>query len=248
MNLLIDFGNSRCKWAGLEKETLQDSFAHGYAGNSISQKVENLAAEIPLQRCERIHAVSVLGADFDRAFAEHVFRKTAIPVTYHFSQLDAFGIRLAYANPDSYGADRYAALVAAHHAGDGAKIVVDCGTAVTIDAVEANGRHLGGLILPGVELMCSVLSENTTGIPSVDFVNAAEYLNNNTHDAVVSGSTLCLQQGLRSIIAKIEQQIASPASIYVTGGARAVLAEFSHNRLFERPDLVLEGLHIMQSN
>ena len=219
-----------------------------YAGDNVAQIVENLIAELPLQHCKQVHAVSVLGADFDREFAEQVGREAGISVAYYNSQPDAFGIRLAYANPKTYGADRYAALVAAHNSGDGAKIIVDCGTAVTIDAIESNGTHLGGLIIPGIELMCSVLSENTTGIPVVDFGDAAEFLNNNTHDAVVSGSTLCLQQGLRSIIAKIEQQLASSASIYITGGARRVLAEFSHNRLFERPDLVLEGLHIIQSN
>lgn len=248
MKLLIDLGNSRCKWAGLEKETLYKSSAQSYASNSIVQKAENLITKLPLQDCEQVHAVSVLGVDFDREFADRVFRKTAISIHYHYSQLDAFGIQLAYSNPDTYGADRYASLVAAHHSCDGAKIVVDCGTAVTIDAIESSGRHLGGLIIPGVELMCSVLSENATGIPLVDFENVAQYLNNNTHDAVVSGSTLCLQQGLRSIIANIEQQLTSPASIFITGGARDLLAEFSHNRLFERPNLVLEGLQIMQSN
>lgn len=248
MKLLIDFGNSRCKWAGLEKENLLNSNVQSYAGKDNEQKVENLIAKLPLQRCQQVHAVSVLGAEFDRKFAEYVYRETAISVTYHYSQRDAFGIQLAYKDPDTYGADRYAALVAVHHSGDDAKIVVDCGTAVTIDAIESNGRHLGGLIIPGVELMCSTLSENTTGIPSVDFGNAAEYLNTNTHDAVVSGSTLCLQLGLRSIIAEIEQLLASRTSIFITGGARAVLAEYCHDRLVERPDLVLEGLHIMQSN
>ena len=248
MKLLIDFGNSRCKWATLENGTLQSSTAEVYDGMNACTVIESLLARLPIQQNRQIHVVSVLGAEFDQEFVQQVTDHAEVEIIHHVSQREAFGIRLAYDDPASYGADRYAALVAAYHSGEGAKIVVDCGTAVTVDAINERGIHLGGLIVPGVGLMCSMLAENTTGISHPDSITGVEYLSASTHDSVVSGSTLCLRHGLHSIIAKIQQKIEQHASIYVTGGASAAIIEMENDQVIERPDLVFEGLQIMQSS
>lgn len=248
MKLLIDFGNSRCKWAQLDNGRLQSSRAQTYVGNDVREKVENIITVLPVMECEQIHVVSVLGAEFDRQFAQHVAAVSNAPVTQYESLRDAFGIRLAYTDPGSYGADRYAALVAAYHSGRGSKIIVDCGTAVTVDAIDSGGKHLGGLIMPGVELMCSMLAEKASGISETNTQISVEYLNATTHDAVVSGSTLCLRHGLHSIIATMQKKLDQNVSIFATGGARAALLELKQDQYIERPDLVLEGLQIMQSN
>lgn len=248
MKLLIDFGNSRCKWVTSENGSLQSGAAEVYDGTHTRVVIENLLARFPIRQCRQIHIVSVLGTEFDREFIQQVADHAEVKITHYVSQREAFGIRLAYDDPTTYGADRYAALVAAYHSGEGAKIVVDCGTAVTVDAINERGRHLGGLIVPGVELMCSMLAENTTGISHPDAITGVAYLNASTHDSVVSGSTLCLRHGLHSIIAKIQQNIERHASIYVTGGASAAIIEMDNDQIIERPDLVLEGLQIMQSD
>ena len=64
-----------------------------------------------------------------------------------------FGVRCAYADPARLGVDRWVAVLAAYHAAHGAACVLDAGTAVTFDAVAADGRHLGGLIFPGARQM-----------------------------------------------------------------------------------------------
>lgn len=248
MKLLIDFGNSRCKWATSENGCLQSGAAEVYDGTHTPAVIENLMARLPIQQSRQIHVVSVLGSEFDQEFVQQVAGHAEVEIIHYVSQREAFGVRLVYDDPASYGADRYAALVAAYHSGEGAKIVVDCGTAVTVDAINEQGMHLGGLIIPGVELMCSMLAENTTGISRSDAITGVEYLNTSTHDSVVSGSTLCLRHGLHSIIAKIQQKIEQHASIYVTGGASTAIIEMENDQIFERPDLVLEGLQIMQSS
>ena len=245
--MLIDFGNSCCKWAVLHNESLGSVSSTSYLSTDPSAMAASLLSDLPVQQCEQIHAVSVLGPKFDQQFADLVKREAKIVVQYHVSQRRAYGVQLAYADPGTYGADRYAALVAAHHSGSGAKIVVDCGTAVTVDAIDSVGKHLGGLIMPGVELMCSVLAATTAGIPPIATNASVQYLNANTHDSVVSGSTLCLQHGLQSIIASMQQQLDSQVSLIVTGGARALLGKFLCGQWIERPELVLEGLQIMQS-
>ena len=248
MNLLIDFGNSRFKWATSENGSLQSSAAEVYDSKQTGVVIKNLLARLPIQQSRQIHVVSVLGEEFDQEFVQHAADIADANIAYYVSQREAFGIRLAYDDPASYGADRYAALVAAYHSGKGAKIVVDCGTAVTVDAINEGGIHLGGLIVPGVELMCSMLAENTTGISHSDSTNGVEYLNASTHDSVVSGSTLCLRHGLHSIIANIQQKLGQRASVYVTGGASAAIIDMENDQIIERPDLVLEGLQIMQGS
>ena len=248
MKLLIDFGNSRCKWAQLENGKLQASHAQTYVGNHVDEMVENIITVLPVHECGQIHLVSVLGAEFNRQFSEQVAAVTEVSVTSYVSLRDAFGIRLAYDDPTSYGADRYATLVAAYHSNHGAKIIVDCGTAVTLDAIDAAGIHLGGLIMPGVDLMCSMLAEKTSGISEANRQKSVEFLNATTHDAVVSGSTLCLRHGLHSIIATMRQKLDQDVSIFATGGGRTALLNMKQDQMIERPDLVLEGLQIMQSN
>ena len=246
MKLLIDFGNSRCKWATLDNKQLQVGSAISYTDKNTSAEVEQIVASLPLQACKELHAVSVLADSFNQEFAKHLQSSANVQVTFHASQCEAFGIRLAYADPTSYGADRYAALVAAHHAGDGAKIIVDCGTAVTVDAIDDQGTHLGGLIIPGVDLMCSMLTEKTQVTATTDIRQPIEIFNATTQNAVYSGSTLCLRHGLRSIIDQIRTELAGQVSVFITGGATDTLVDKNIEQTVMRPELVLEGLEIMQ--
>lgn len=222
--------------------------AFAYSDKDATQKRDAVLAKLPLQQCSEIHAVSVLGSNFNHELTNHIVATSDIDVKFYVAQNHAFGIQLAYSDPSTYGADRYAALVAAQHAVLGAKVVVDCGTAVTIDGIDAQGIHRGGLILPAVALMCTALVENTQEISHLSTRNSVQYFNNNTQDAIFSGSTLCLRHGLPSIIAEVKKLLGSDATIFITGGAASSLIEVNDAQYNVHPDLVLEGIAIMQKN
>ncbi|HEX5314875.1 MAG TPA: type III pantothenate kinase, partial [Gammaproteobacteria bacterium] len=74
---------------------------------------------------------------------------------------EACGVRNAYAEPARLGIDRWAAMIAAYRAHGGAVLLADCGTAVTVDYVAGEGRHVGGLIAPGIGLMRKALASGT---------------------------------------------------------------------------------------
>lgn len=250
MKLLIDFGNTRCKWALTSDVDLQEVSAFQYTNDDPTSRVEEVSQNIDFTDIEQIYAVSVLGSVFEQVFAEKLKLITNSEVAFFSSQKDNYGVKLSYSNEHTYGADRYAALVGAHHRVSGDKVVLDCGTATTVDVINSSGVHAGGLIMPGVGLMVNSLANKTTGIPVNDANHAVKLLCDNTEQAVYSGCTLMLQYGLNGIIQQLAGSSSKQTSVLITGGASHLLelAAFTNVAYIDRPHLVLEGLQVMQSN
>lgn len=245
MNLLIDFGNSRCKWAYIENQQLQGLSACSYKNNNSADRVCEIIQLISFVEVKEVHAVSVLGSDFDQEFFRQVLKQFSLDTKFHISMLNGFSVELAYSDPLSYGSDRYAALVAAHHKMPGAKIIVDCGTATTIDVIDQQGHHLGGLIIPSVELMCSALVDKASGISTDKQTNSTRLFSDNTADAVYSGSALTHNYGVHAIIKEIQSEIGKHTAVLITGGGGDMIAR-TNAKFLDCPNLVLEGLAIMQ--
>ena len=245
MKLLIDFGNSRCKWASLENQSLLDANAYIYKSEDPIDRVREVVEQICFDSIREIHAVSVLGDIFDKEFSVYANKLAKSSTKFHVSQLNSFGLKLAYTNPQSYGADRYATLVATHFKTSGAKIVIDCGTATTVDVIDTSGKHWGGLIIPGIGLMCSSLANKASGITMPKQANSSKLFNDNTADAVYSGSALVLSHGVCGIVQEIMSEIDQHVTVYATGGESKMnkLADIEYE---DCPNLVLEGLRIMQ--
>lgn len=248
MKLLIDFGNSYVKWASLDQAgSMQIGAAIDHRGYSGDEKLPHIIAGLPIHLCREINAVSVLGENFNSAFSHVVLSEFSIQSKFYYSQKNAFDVELAYDDPITYGADRYAALIAAAHTEVGAKIIVDIGTAVTIDAINADNVHLGGVIFPGLESMYSALNK-ADGIGVVASQNSIKYLNKTTQSAVYSGSALCLRHGVEGIVSEISHMFDENVIVLVAGGgAESVLKENIENYVLRR-DLVLLGVEIMQRN
>ena len=236
MKLLLDFGNSRCKWALLNNAEFSDSGVISYADNE--PLLEGVRQQLPLVGISSIHLVSVLGRQLDAQIAEAL-----APYEYHFyqSKIAAHGIKLAYADAGQYGNDRYAALLAAHHTSIRDKLIIDCGTAITIDGLTAEGNHIGGLILPSYHSMLLALSKDTQGLPVVQTGSDAQLFSKSTTDAIASGSLLCLQQGLQAIIQQMKQHL-DDCEIIATGGNRKHMLAALSESYTDMPNLVLQGL------
>ena len=244
MKLLIDFGNSRFKWALLNGESLGELYFGNYEYNSPIDSIGALLQVMPLNQVEEIHAVSVLGETFNSEFVQSVSNTSNITVNFYFSQKENYGVQLSYSDPSEYGVDRYAALVAAHHLFDRNKIIIDCGTAVTVDAIDSTGKHLGGIILPGEEIMREALSENTEQVFYGDQSKISNYLNSSTSDAVNAGAVLGLKHSVWGILTEIRKTLEEP-NIIITGGNAAKLYDSSIEPYINHPTLVLEGLKTM---
>ena len=149
------------------------------------------------------------------------------------------GVTNAYAEPGRLGVDRWLALIAANAVSGGIRVVVDCGTAVTVDVLDAEGRHLGGQILPGLGLMHRCLVGNTR--VDVSFVSPAGLLGSDTEGCVASG----IHHAVAALIDRVGGHSGSDekaAAVIMTGGDAEAIAVMMNVTTEIRPHLVLEGL------
>jgi len=155
------------------------------------------------------------------------------------------GLKIRYRNPLEVGPDRIANAIGAVHLYPGRNvIVIDFGTATTIDVITGNRDYLGGIILPGMRIAMEALEKNTARLPTVEIVQPSELVGRSTVESIQSG----LYFGNRAMIRELTREIRletfggeAPAVIGTGGFARL----FVRDNLFDLllPDLVLVGLH-----
>ena len=150
-------------------------------------------------------------------------------------------------DPRSLGADRAVNAIAAHAKYAGDLIIVDFGTATTIDAVDFNGAYKGGIIAPGINLSLDALVGNTAKLPRIAIAapQSDSVIGRNTEDQMLIGIYWGYVAMIEGLIARMRAQIGRPAMVVATGGL-AVL--FDRNPgLFDvvDADLTLDGLALM---
>ena len=167
--------------------------------------------------------------------------RTTCGVTDHRSRTDQLGVKNSYREPGQLGADRWAALLAARGLTSMAACVVDCGTAVTVDALSANGEFLGGMIFPGLQLLRRSLMQGTQGV-KVSEGNVMDCLARSTADGVAAGTLFGLAGAVDRLIAEYRQTLGEAMQVFLTGGDAPVLASRLQTATTPVPDLVLKGL------
>ena len=156
------------------------------------------------------------------------------------------GLKINYRNPAEVGADRLATSVAAsQHYPNQCLIVVDMGTATTLDAISANNEYLGGVILPGMKLSMEALQSKTAKLSSVEILKPENCIGKATIESIQSGLFYGQMGMIREITQKIAQEVFNDTipKLIGTGGFSSL---FEHESLFDEiiPDLVLEGLRL----
>jgi type III pantothenate kinase len=239
--LLIDAGNSRFKWAGLERGRLSPMQAKRYDSHRpASSVVEALGAVSP----SRVVCASVLGQAFDRELETLLEGRFQAPVELVRTAPAGHGVRIAYPRPERLGVDRYVALIAAHVLFPGPCIVVDCGTAVTIDAVSRDGVHRGGLILPGLGLMRDALTSRAARIGTIDPGAEPALFARDTGEAVQGGTLRALAGAIDAICAQMESEMGAVQRV-ICGGEAPRLLPVLQGAYHGEPALVLRGLAVI---
>jgi type III pantothenate kinase len=235
MKLVIDLGNSRLKWA-LCGPT-------GWQPGEPCASGEIPAAWATLGRPDGAWLASVARADVSEALCVWVQRTWNLNVEHVTARREAFGVRVLYESPETLGADRFAALVGARDRAQGACVMVDCGTAVTVDALAENGQYLGGVILPGLAMMRAALTERT-GLIRASGGRADEVCARTTQDGVAAGTLIGLAGAIDALVARQKDRL-GPADVILTGGDAAMLRPLLRMDTMEIPDLVLRGLAVV---
>lgn len=247
MILLIDIGNTRMKWATLGETKLGSQNAAAHAGWDVSAFSATVLAGLP--RPLRVVVSNVGGHAIGELVRAGVRERWGVDAEFIVSTAEACGVRNAYPVPGNLGVDRWLGVIAAHARDKRLTCVVGVGTAMTIDGVDASGRHLGGLIVPGPDLMVGSLLRNTSDIA----VRAAQgqrteaIFADNTQGAIHQGAAHALAALVERAVASMTSDGLQP-SLLLTGGAVPVIERLIRLPSETVPDLVLRGLaHYAQS-
>lgn len=240
MQLLIDAGNTRIKWALAATDHVVGEW-HAM-GSAVHADLEKLKQAWSAHNIQRVLISNVAGEavafQLKKMLAELTVPESSL--MWFRAQAECAGVRNAYAQPTQLGSDRFASLIGARHRYGGQRLlVVTCGTATTIDALEADGTFIGGMILPGLATMATSLAVNTALLPAVDKAERVRVFTDNTHDAIISG---CLSAQVGAIRYAYEQRANPSARCVLSGGAAQYLGPYLPVPFDAVDNLVLLGL------
>ena len=242
--LVIDVGNSRMKWAmrGPGGWVARGAVANQDIGSLAVREWQNL------ERPVRAVGVNVAG-EAARVRVEGQLSRWRVPIEWLSATGEAGGVFNSYENPNELGADRWVSLIAARRRAVAANesnprscIVVNAGTAVTIDALDAEGVFRGGLILPGINLMLRALADNTAALrrPHGEF----RLFPATTSDALFSGAV----QAVCGAIEQMRWQLRGDGpdlTCYLAGGSAPDIAPHLAAPVEVVDNLVLEGVLVL---
>ena len=230
MILCIDSGNSRIKW-GLHADGVWRE--NGAIDHADVAQLAALPQRLPMPA--RAMLSNVAGEDAGKAIRQALAPWLAVLQEVE-STADAGGVTNLYENPARLGVDRWCALIGARALTSTPCVVVMAGTATTVDTLDGDGRFLGGLILPGLDLMRRALARDTAALP----LAAGKYSTHPrcTDDAIISG---CIE-AQAGVIERACARLDPGALCLLSGGAARTIGE--HLKVPHRliANLVLEGL------
>ena len=245
MLLLIDAGNTRIKWALAAPGTAAGQWL---ASGVVSQSErDGLAEQWRGLDIDAALVSNVAGLEVEAALAAQLQLHTSgawCAVTWFRSMASLAGVRNRYRDPASLGCDRFASLIGARTLHPGQDLIVATGgTATTVDALDARGDFIGGMILPGLGLMAASLARRTAQLPHIPAAalpspGSSFLFADNTQDAIHNGC-LAAQAGV------IERAVAAHGGAHclLSGGAAAWIAPHLPIPFTLVDNLVLIGLH-----
>ena len=242
MNLLFDIGNTRVKAAWETNQNLQSL-------PSISSTADmTFPTSWESKAPDAIYISSVGSKEITQRIERWAHDLWHLNVTTIEVHQGLAGVRTRYAKPQTLGVDRWLAALGGYHiSGKQGVCVIDAGTALTVDVVDDEGIHHGGLIAPGLELMVRSLTNNTAQL-ALENLAVPDIFAVDTQAAISLG---CADY-IAGMIDRAKQRIASQglnvSNWYVTGGQGGLVANLALKELdlkmLDMPDLVLRGIAI----
>lgn len=237
--LLVDAGNTRIKWALVEGAEPGALPVWGAAGECRHEQIVMLDQAWDGLQFSSIWAVNVAGPVVAGRIAQLADR-LRVGLRFVQSAPTACGVINRYTQPEQLGADRWAALIGAWKRRHGTCLVVSAGTAVTIDALNADGEFIGGMIVPGRRLMLGSLAAGTHALEVVE--GQVQPWPRNTADALSSGVAHTLAAAIHEAYLRLASMTDSSPDCLITGGDADWLKERLAIGCSIAPRLILEGL------
>jgi len=245
MILLVDAGNTRIKWGCLEDGRIQQVQEWRHRDRPLDEIVSRLDSLSP--QPERMVVSNVAGFEMARALTRYAEDHCGMRPEFVLVEREALGVSIAYTDAGQLGVDRWVAMIGAFGQYHAPLCIVDAGTALTIDGLDRQGKHLGGLIAPGVHLASQVLDQATSDIAAKRRPEDTE-LNlfmDNTEGAVRAGALFSVVALVEKAVDEMSRRLSVRPQVIITGGdGERVRDKLNFPAQFV-PDLVLRGLRLI---
>lgn len=248
--LVFDAGNSYLKWGVVDGGDIHKTgrISHG----KLQQTgFSALTTRLPRRVAGAILS-NVAGAAFGTRLSSVIGLHCGVDLRIARCEKQAYGVTNGYVQPRKLGVDRWAAMIGARTEFRTALCVVDAGTAITIDAIDGSGEHLGGQILPGLDMMAASLGRNTSDINDAsgrrpDPEPGVGIFARRTGNALRAGA-MAAAAGAVEFSARRMREQGMRAKIVLTGGDASRILKQLNIKAIHRPHLVLTGLAAMLTN
>lgn len=247
--LTLDIGNTAIKGGLFDGPALDRTFRMATdAAASVPAYRHALRRHLDGAEVERIGVVSVVPAV--TALLTEAAQAETMRLPLVVSHRLSLPFEMGYETPDTLGTDRIAAAVGAwalYHddAPDRPLVVVDAGTAVTLEVVSADGVFLGGTIGAGPDLVRRALARGTAQLPEVEARLPRRAVGRSTKEALQAGLMWAFLDGVRSLLARVTDELGAAPLVVATGGWSELLAEHIDAIDHVEPDLVLHGVRTL---
>jgi type III pantothenate kinase len=236
MKLFIDIGNSRIKWL------LTDGVKPVEDGWCLHGDYVHAFERIDVSALDGIYAISVAAEEVGCAALSYLAQRCGRQVTMLETGIACCGVLNGYDVPQQLGVDRWAAMIGARQRFKTPLCVVDCGSAVTIDVLDAEGQHLGGYIVPGLTMQRQLLRQGTAAVDVCSGKSSDMDWGNDTVSCVARGGIEAIAGLIERSHRKLTQHSGEEVVTVVTGGDAAVILPWLEFPAHHEERLVLSGI------
>ncbi len=249
MILTIDMGNSNIVVGGIDENKL-------YFEERITTDHRKTSLEYAIMLKNILEINKVKRSDIEGAIMSSVVPPLNAPMSSAVKKIIGkkpmlvgsgmkTGLNIKVDNPKSVGGDRIVAAVAAIAQFEGPIIIIDMGTATTLDVVDRSGCYTGGVILPGVMVSLNALVGNTAQLPQINLDTPKRVIGKNTVECMQNGIMYGNAAMLDGLIDRMEEELGEKATLVATGGMSRFITPLCNHEITYVPDLLLRGLLIL---
>ena len=176
-------------------------------------------------------------------------RSGVYKITEHKPMVVGHGLRtgldIRMDNPSQVGSDRIVIAVAALAKREPPLILIDMGTATTVEVIEPKNRYMGGVIMPGARISLDALTNSTAQLPGINLDRPGKIIAKNTVDSMRSGIMYGTAAMLDGVVDRMEAELGHPSTIVATGGVAPYVIPLCKHKIALERDLLLRGLNVI---
>lgn len=244
--LLVDIGNSRVKWALARSGELEPGAAFPSECRGLWAALDRYWSNLPVPAA--VEVSNVAGAAVGRVLGDWLDRRWRLQPRFASVPTAAGGIRNGYTRPEQLGVDRWLALQGLCSLVGLPACVADCGTALTFDAVDAEGRHLGGAIAPGIARMREALLRGAPSLAMAVSGTRGRFPAHDTATGISAGISLAAAGFIEKCMRACREALGDQVALVLTGGDGPAVGEWLELPYRYDAHLVLRGMLRLAEN